>query len=119
MLARLFVAFVFALPIGVAEAASITVNEAAAHVGEYATVCGQVASTNYASQANGQPTFLDMGRAYPNQLFTVVIFGSDRGKFGSPEVSFRGKAICVTGEIQPYQGKPEIILHDPNDLTSQ
>ena len=119
MLARLLVALTIALPVGVADAASISVNEAAAHVGEYATVCGQVASTNYASQANGQPTFLDMGRAYPNQLFTVVIFGSDRGKFGSPEASFQGKAICVTGEIRPYRGKPEIVLHDPSDLTSQ
>ncbi len=73
MLARLLLALTIALTAGVANAASTTVNEVAAHVGEYATVCGQVASTNYASQANGQPTFLDMGRAYPKQLFTVVI----------------------------------------------
>jgi hypothetical protein len=99
-----------------AHAASLSPEEAARHVGEDATVCGLVASTNYRSQAPAAPTFLDLGSAYPNQIFTAVIFGSDRAKFGEPEHSTREKQVCVTGKIFLYQGKPEIVLHDPNQL---
>ena len=56
------------------------------HVGETTTVCGNVASTHYAASTKGQPTFLNLDKAYPNQLFAIVIWGSDRGKFGSPEI---------------------------------
>jgi hypothetical protein len=97
-------------------AASLTPEEAASHVGETATVCGVVASTTYAAQAPMAPTFLDLGKPYPNQIFTAVILGNDRSKFGMPENSMREKTVCVTGEIFLYQGNPEIILHDPTQL---
>jgi hypothetical protein len=40
-------------------AAPINPDEAAAHVGEPATVCGMVTSTRYAFISRGQPTFLN------------------------------------------------------------
>jgi hypothetical protein len=95
---------------------SLNPEEAASHVGENATVCGLVASARYAAQATAAPTFLDFGKPYPNQIFTAIIFGSDRAKFGAPEISLREKQVCVTGEIFLYQGKPEIILRDPKQL---
>jgi hypothetical protein len=107
-------------PGSVARAAGpLTADEAAAHVGDTATVCGLVASTNYATRTRGQPTYLDFDRPYPDQRFTVVIWGSDRAKFGAPEMSFRGKRICATGTIRSYRGRPEIIATDPRQLTSQ
>jgi len=102
-----------------AHAASLSPEEAARHVGEDATVCGLVASTNYAAKAPAAPTFLDLGNAYPNQIFTAVIFGSDRAKFGEPEHSVRAKQVCVTGKIFLYEGKPEIVLHDPSQLSEK
>jgi hypothetical protein len=45
----------------------IPANEAAAHVGEYATVEGVVAKL-FTSKAGN--TFLNIGAAYPNQTFT-------------------------------------------------
>jgi DNA/RNA endonuclease YhcR with UshA esterase domain len=81
-----------------------------------ATVCGVVASAKYGANSRSQPTFLDLGKPYPNAAFTAVIFGDDRAKFGTPETSLRGKRICVTGQIRDYRGKPEIILNDPSQL---
>jgi len=50
-------------------------------------------------------------------LLTVVIKGEDRSKFtGQPEVDFKGKAVCVTGTIIDYKGKPEMVLSDPKDI---
>jgi hypothetical protein len=62
------------------------------------------------------PTFLDLDKPYPNQIFTAVIFGTDRSKFGAPELSMRDKFVCVTGEIFLFQGTPEIALRDPAQL---
>ncbi len=86
-------------------------------MGETATVCGVVASAKFAANSRSQPTFLDLDRSYPNAVFTAVIFGDDRPKFGTPEKSLQGKRICVTGGIRLYRGKPEIILSDPSQLT--
>jgi len=61
-----------------AVAAPITPEEAAGHIGENATVCGVVASAHYAQRSRSQPTFLNLGKPYPAQIFTAVIFGSDR-----------------------------------------
>ena len=97
-------------------AASLGPDEAASHIGENATVCGMVASATYAAQAMAAPTFLDLGKPYPNQIFSAVILGSDRTKFGAPEISLWEKEVCVTGEIFLYQEKPEIILRDPAQL---
>ncbi|PYU22467.1 MAG: DNA-binding protein [Acidobacteria bacterium] len=95
-----------------------TTVEAKNHIGEQATVCGRVASGRYAASTRGKPTFLDLDKPYPSQLFTVLIWGENRAKFGTPEETYRDKNICVTGRIQSYQGKPEIIASDPAQLST-
>ena len=96
---------------------SISASEAAHYVGQTKTVCGVVASSKFAQTSNGSPTFLNLDRAYPNQVFTAVIWGADRGKFKeSPEVAFQGKRICITGPIRLYRDVPEIIVASPSQL---
>jgi hypothetical protein len=98
-------------------AAPLTLEDTARHIGETATVCGVVASAKYEAEAQSQPTLLDLGKAYPNAVFTAVVYGENRAKFGIPETSLRGKRICVTGKISDYEGKPEIVLTDPSQLS--
>jgi DNA/RNA endonuclease YhcR with UshA esterase domain len=100
-------------------AATFDPDQAGSHVSENATVCGVVASATYAPGSRSQPTFLNLGKPYPNQLFTAVIFGSDRPKFGTPETFLLEKRICVTGVIKVFRGKPEIILTDPKQLNEK
>jgi hypothetical protein len=94
-------------------------EEAPKHVDENGTICGLVASAHFANRTKGQPTFLNLGKPYPNQVFTAVIWGSDRSKFGSPEKPLNGKQVCVTGRIQLYRGKPEIVVRDTNQLSEK
>src|SRR6266404_4509551 len=94
----------------------LTATEAKNHIGETATVCGSVASTRYAVSTKGQPTFLNLDKPYPNQVFTILIWGSNRAKFGRPEVDYKDKHICVTGKITEYRGAPEIIANDPREI---
>jgi hypothetical protein len=76
-----------------------------------------VASAKFAANSRSQPTFLDLEWPHPNAVFTAVIFGDDRPKFGTPEKSLQGTRVCVTGQIRDYRGKPEMVLRDPSQLT--
>jgi DNA/RNA endonuclease YhcR with UshA esterase domain len=98
---------------------SISAADAKNHVGERATVCGEVASTHYAASSRGNPTFINLDKPYPNQIFTVLIWGTNRPKFGDPEEAYRGKHICVTGKISDYKGAPEIIAYEPSQIKVQ
>jgi|SRR5689334_592936 len=98
-------------------AAPLSPEDAASHIGETATVCGVVASAKYEADAQRQPTLLDLGKPSPNAVFTAVIYGMDRAKFGTPETTLQGQRICVTGSITHYHEKPEIVMTDPSQLT--
>jgi micrococcal nuclease len=114
-LVLLFVLFGF-LSISLAQE-TISPQDAANFIGESKTVCGTVASAHFAAKVKGQPTFINLDMPYPNQIFTVLIWGSDRSKFEKPpETLFSGKEICVTGMIQSYQGRPEIIVKEPGQI---
>ncbi len=95
---------------------TLTPSEAKDHVGEKATVCGKAVGTHYAASSRGSPTFLNLDKPYPNQIFTIVIWGSDRAKFGAPEQTYQGRQVCVTGPITSFRGVPEIIAHIPEQI---
>jgi len=99
-----------------AQAESISPDEAAKHAGEDVTVCGVVAGAKYAAQVRGGLTFIDFGKPYPNAAFTAMIFAENRAKFGTPEKGLPGKQVCVSGRVQMFKGKPEIVLTDPKQL---
>jgi hypothetical protein len=114
-LSRVLVFVLLAFPFAQAQK-TLTAAEAKDHVGEVATVCGEVASTHYAARSRGNPTFINLDKPYPNEIFTVLIWGSDRSKFGDPEEMYRNRHICATGEISDYKGVAEIIAHGPSQI---
>ncbi len=107
-------ALAFCIPVNAQK--KLTPSEAKEHFGETATVCGEVVSTRYADSTKGQPTFLNLDKPYPNQVFTIVIWGNNRNKFGTPENDYKGKRICVTGKITAYAGLPEIVADEPKQI---
>ena len=80
-------------------------------------VCGEVASTHYAASTRGSPTFINLEKPYPNQIVTILIWGSDRSRFGDPEQRYRGKHVCVTGKVSVYRGVPEVVARESSQLT--
>lgn len=102
-----------------AQTKKMATAEAKSHIGEQATVCGKVTSTRYAEKTKGQPTFLDLDGRYPNQPFTVVIWGDNRQKFGTPETKYRDKNICVTAKISEYKGEPQSVATSPSEIQVQ
>jgi hypothetical protein len=92
---------------GVAQ--TISAAERAHHIGERRTVCGEIAGEHTATNSHGTPTFINLDKPYPHQVFTVLIWGEDKEQVGQLPTS--GK-ICATGTISQYKGSPEIVLRD-------
>jgi len=119
------VVFVFCLTASVPLSAlarktpTLKAKQAKKHIGQTAKVCGQVSGVHLAFRTRGQPTFLNFGRPYPHHVFTAVIWGLDRGKFGDPEQRYLNKRVCVTGVIIAYHGQPEMVLHSPKQITEK
>src|SRR5271170_5927086 len=102
-----------------AQSNKLTAREAKDHIGEIQAVCGKVASTHFASGSKGQPTFLNLDEPYPKEIFTILIWGSDRPKFGAPASKYRDDHVCVTGKIASYRGTPEIVATEPSQIAVQ
>lgn len=102
-------------------AQSISPKDAVRYDGKVVTVCGVVSSARYLAESTGRasshnPTFLNFGGKFPNHDFTAVIFEDNREKFGEPEKSCLNKNVCVTGKVQIYREKPEVVLTEPEQL---
>ena len=99
----------------VGHAQSLTAAQAKSHQGENATVCGIVASERTATSSRGEPTFINLDSAYPNQVFTVLVWGDDRKNVG--ELPNVGSHVCVKGLITDYHGVPEIVVRNSGQLS--
>lgn len=95
---------------------SISPGETVGHLGETATVCGTVASGMQFPKLNGEPTFMNIGKPFPDQDFTVLIWGKNVGLFDQPLARLKGKDICVTGLIVDGDSTPLIELVDVEQL---
>src|ERR1700752_1612167 len=102
-----------------AQTAHLTAAEAKNHVGETATVCGHVASAHFAEKTKGLPTFMNLDMPYPKQIFTILIWGADRQKFGNPERTYRNRNVCVSGKITSHREIPEIVVNTPAQIQIQ
>lgn len=97
---------------------TITAAEAVKHIGETKTVCDSVFGSRFLESSNTQPTFLNLGAAYPASPFTVLIMGKDRINFKEkPEIIYNNKKICVTGLIIDYKGKAEMVISNESMIT--
>jgi hypothetical protein len=103
------------LCVSIGQAQSLTTAQAKAHEGESATVCGIVSSEHTATRSKGEPTFINLDSAYPNQVFTIVVWGDDRRNVGAlpPTKSH----VCATGLIKDYRGVPEIVVRSNGQLS--
>ena len=91
----------------------IPANEAAAHIGQYATVEGVVAKVFTSNKGN---TFLNIDASYPNQTFTGWIPPASPVSKSAVLSDIEGKHVKITGRIEMYKGKPEIRINAASQL---
>lgn len=90
----------------------LNIEEAKNHIGQYATVQGEVKKVYTAKSG---VTFIDFCTNYKKCPFTAVVFASNRALFKDLD-KVKGK-VSVYGQIKEYDGRAEIILEEPQQLT--
>ena len=96
---------------------SIKLEDVSKHVGDSVTVCGKVSGGVYMAQSNQKLTLLNVGAAFPNQVFTIVINNELRTKFETaPETFFLDKEVCVTGKVSLYRDAPQIVIYKKEQI---
>lgn len=90
----------------------ISYQQAQLFRGERVIVEGKIVNTAATDSVN----YLNFSEDYQNTL-SLVIFNRSLNKFDyQPAEYFLDKKIKVLGEIEFYQGSPQIIVDDPHDL---
>jgi micrococcal nuclease len=97
---------------------TVKLEDISNYVGDSVNVCGKIFSGRYLQANDKKPTLLNVGAAYPNQLLTVVIYGVDRQNFeDAPEYFYKEKEVCISGVVELYNNKPQIVVRNKNQLT--
>jgi hypothetical protein len=105
----------FALPAFAQEAAStnaITAFEAGNHIGEKVAVVGKVAEIHKTEKV----IHINFETKYPSTPFNAVIFAPNFYQFTNVVDQLEGARIEVTGRIEDFKGKPQVILNKPFQL---
>ena len=85
-------------------------------IGQETIICGRVGSTRFAENSRGSPTYINLGPAFPDHVFTIIIWGTDRAQFSSPPEEVSG-VICVAGEVTSFRGNPQIVVSTPHKIS--
>ena len=92
-------------------------DQALRFVGKTVQVCGLVKNTLFDQNHARKVTILNLDRAYPNHIFTIVINGKDRAKFTNPpEVYYRDKRVCVSGVVSKFNGRATMTVQNAKQL---
>jgi endonuclease G len=95
----------------------LNTTQAKDHIGKFTTVCGKVVSIKYVENGKGNPTYINLDKKFPDQQFTVVIYGDVRTSFSYvPDKKLMNKTICVKGKIGQYKDIPQIVVNEEEQI---
>lgn len=94
------------------QSATFSDAEAAKHIGEEATVSGKVVAVGTSRQGN---IYLNFGASFPKQVFSGLIRSKDAQKVGDAK-KWEGKTVAITGKIESYNDKPQIVISSPDQI---
>jgi hypothetical protein len=98
-----------------ASAECIPIEKAKDKIGSNACVTGKVYHIGHSGKGT---TFLDFCEDYKNCPFVVVIFARDLKDVGDVS-QLEGKTIQISGKVEEYNGRPEIVLKDVKQLRGE
>lgn len=110
-----FMALFFLFPFSLL--AEYATYEAINHIGSLDKVCGYCVGGMREKREKGMPTYLYFEYMYGKAVFKVKIWDYDRQKFPEPpEITYKDKAVCVSGVIDAELGKPFINVTEPGQM---
>jgi hypothetical protein len=101
-----------------ASSQTVPVDSARNYIGKTVTVYGRIVDGRYLANYANKLTILHMGGRYPRQKLTIVIRPLNRANFQyQPELELLNETIYVTGKLSLYDGKPQMIIEGPADIS--
>lgn len=98
----------------------IKIDDAKNHVGDRVKICTKIFGGKFQENTKGTPTFLNAGGSYPNAPLTIVIWADARKEFNTtPQEFYKGKEVCITGKIELYKDKPQIVVTSKSQILEQ
>ncbi len=91
----------------------LPIGEARLNIGKYKCVTGKVLKVSRTDSGTHFLNFCEDYRACP---FQVVVFRGDLKHVGDVR-QLQGRVIEIHGDIKTYDGRPEIVLKQANQLT--
>jgi hypothetical protein len=92
----------------------ISVDSSGAYIGKLVTTCSQV----FGIKATDKVVLINLGAAYPASPLTIAIQAKDFANFTTPPAElYANKKLCVTGTIELFKGKAEIVVTKPEEIT--
>ncbi len=108
---HILLAIIIAIQIPAYSQTEIKIEDAKNHVGKTVKICIKIYGGKFLETAKGTPTFLNAGGNYPTAPLTLVIWADARKEFkNKPEEYYVGKSICVTGKIELFKDKPQMVI---------
>lgn len=108
-----------AMPLGASCENPINWQNVGQHIGSTVAVVGPVVAVTQRDGIRGNPTWLEVGAAFPNpNRLKVVIWEEQKSLF--PMVApgqLTGRSVCITGKLTDYKGVAQIVLRDANQLS--
>jgi hypothetical protein len=93
---------------------TIPLADAHKHIGDSVKVEGLIAGTRTLDDGR---VLVNLGEAYPNQLLTLVVYSSYKtATIEMPSEKYKGDIAIVTGKLELYKGKPQIVVRTTEQL---
>ena len=93
---------------------TIPLADAHKHIGDSVKLEAVIAGTKTLDDAR---VLVNLGEAYPNQLLTLVVYPSYKTvSIEMPSEKYKGDIAIVTGKLELYKGKPQIVVRTTDQL---
>jgi DNA/RNA endonuclease YhcR with UshA esterase domain len=116
---KLFLFFVAISLAQISFSQTVPLDSVAKYEGKKITVCSKVIGT-HVSSGDKKNTYINFGKPYPDNTFTVMISGDDAAKFKYVPADFlQDKTVCITGTVTIFKGKPEIVVTSEDQIKIQ
>jgi len=90
------------------------------HVGDSIKYCGKIVTAKLMDRMLTAPAFLNVDGAHPNQVFTVVVWKSDRLNFQEkPEKFYLDKNVCIYGKLELYKDALQVVARSEAQIVVQ
>ena len=103
----------FSMLVALAQAGTVSADQAGAHVGETATVEGKAS----VQRTRDGETYIRVDGQGPDAPMSAYVSRWNKGKFQDVD-RLDGKNVQITGQISTFRGKPEIFLTDPGQISA-